>query len=146
MRWTDSAIYDLKNYSSYKRSIANLEERIGMLNEKMHSVRSANFAPTPSNHGAGERHFDDTWVNCIVEKENIKLGLSVERKKVALIERGLKPLTDEQRYILTMFYIARPRNYVETICEKLHVEKTTVYKMKDAALRQFTIEEYGIDI
>ena len=142
MRWTDSAIYDLKNYNSYKRSITNLEERLEMLKEKMRSARSISLSPSPSNHGGGEKHFDDTWVNCIVEKENIE----VERKKVILIERGLKALTDEQRYILTMFYINRPDNYVDEICEKLNIEKTTVYKLKTAALKQFTIEEYGIDI
>jgi len=147
VRWTDSAIYDLKNYSSYKRSISNLEEKIRLLDLKMQQCRSVNFAPTPPNHGSGgERHFDDTWVDCIVEKENIKLGLQVERKKLKLIERGLAALTDDQRYVLTMFYIDRPRDYIEAICDKLHCEKSTVYKIKDAALRQFTLEQYGIDI
>lgn len=146
MRWVDSAIYDLKSYNSYKRSIENLKERLVVLDIKMKSVRTSELSQTPPNHNTGGRSGDDAIIDALVEKENIKLSLEVEERKLALIERGLSALSDESRYVLTMFYIARPKNHIEVVCRKLHLEKASIYRIKDVALRQFTLEEYGIDI
>lgn len=146
MRWTDSAIHDLRSYNSYKRSIENLKERLVTLDMKMGAVRTSQMSQIPPNHGNGGRSGEDALIDAIVEKENIKLSLEIEERKFALIERGLSALTDEAKYVLTMFFVARPKNHVEIMCRKLHIEKATLYRLKDSALRQFTLEEYGIDI
>ena len=146
MRWTDSAIHDLRSYNIFKRSIENLKERIAILDIKINSCRTSKMSQTPPNHGSGGRSGEDALIDAIVEKENVQMGLEVEERKLALIDRGLAALTDEERYVLTMFYISRPKNHVEIMCRKLHIEKATLYRLKDSALRQFTLEEYGIDI
>ncbi|MPN06764.1 hypothetical protein SDC9_154021 [bioreactor metagenome] len=144
MKWAESAIHDLKSYNSYIRSLDNLKERLIMLEKRFESARTASISSAPM-HGGGNR-YEDAMIDIIVEKENLKLSIDIENRKVKLIERGLSALTEEGKYILSTFYISRPKNHIDVICEKLNMEKTTVYRVKDAALRQFTLEEYGIDI
>lgn len=144
MKWEDCAIYDLKHYRVWLRSIENLQNRIRMLDDRMKACRTAEITGMPSNHGGG-RTPDDMWADTIAEKENLKLGLAAERKRVELIERGLAILTDDEKTVLTDFYIDRPAQYIDGLCEKLHIERSKVYTIRKNALRKFTWTQYGID-
>ncbi|MBP5410889.1 MAG: hypothetical protein J6Y26_03155 [Lachnospiraceae bacterium] len=145
MKWEDCAIYDLKHFRLWQRSAENLEDRIKMLDERMRTCRTVQLTGMPSNHGTGERTVDDTWIDCITEKENVGISLSVEQKRLKLIERGLAVLTEEELLVLTKFYIARTPSYLDDLCEALHVERSKVYSIRKTALWKFTVAEYGID-
>ena len=69
--------------------------------------------------------------------------LQTSARRVARTERALTCLTDQQRDFLTVFYVDRPRGHVEALMSKYHVERATVYRIKDEALRDFTIARYG---
>lgn len=140
------ALEDLRNYRIMLRSVENLSEKIALLDERMKQTRTVRITDMPPNHGTGERTVDDTWIDCIVEKENIALSLSLERKRIALIDRGLEALTDDERLVLTKFYIDRTPRYMDELCDALHVERTKIYNIREDALRKFTLMEYGIDV
>lgn len=140
------ALEDLRNYRIMLRSVENLAEKIALLDERMKQTRTVRITDMPPNHGIGERTVDDTWIDCIVEKENIALSLSLERKRIALIDRGLEALTDDERLVLTKFYIDRTPRYMDELCDALHVERTKIYNIREDALRKFTLMEYGIDV
>lgn len=145
MKWEDSAIYDLKHYRIWKISIDNIQERIQMNDERLKSCRTVQLSGMPSAHGSGERTVDDTWIDCIVERDNLSMGLSLEQKRVKMIEKGLAALSAEEQLVLSKFYIDRPKNYLDDLCEALHVERSKVYNIRKNALRKFTLTQYGID-
>ena len=65
------------------------------------------------------------------------------RTWLAGVERGLNVLDERERAVLDAFFIMRRENHVEYLCETLHVERTTVYRIKDTALQKFTLARYG---
>lgn len=142
MNWKREAANELTELLSYKRAIRNMEERIQMLTEQMKATRSPTISDEPGGR-SGVRQVDDAWLDAIGERDRLKIKLSAKRKHVALIERGLSALTEEERTVLTLFYIDRPRDHLNVLCEKLGVEIATVYRMKDAALRKYAREEFG---
>ena len=53
-------------------------------------------------------------------------------------------LTEDERVVLDKFYINRPTRHIDRLCDELHCEKSTVYRLKDSGLKKFTIAMYGI--
>lgn len=147
MEWKKRAEEDLKNYRSYQRAIKNTEDRIRMLDDRMTAARASVITDTPRSRN-GNRQQEDILLDAITERDDLKLWLTAQRRRVGLIEQGLSALENDEKYLLTMFFIDRPREggHAEIICEKLGVEVATAYRMKDAALRRFVMEEYGVSV
>lgn len=145
--WKKRAEEDLKNFRSYQRAIKNTEDRIQMLNDRMTAARAAVITDAPHDRN-GSRQYEDILLDAITERDNLKLWLSAQRRRVGLIEQGLSALGDNERYLLEVFFVDRPHEggHAEIICEKLGVEVATAYRMKDAALRRFVMEEYGVSV
>ena len=80
----------------------------------------------------------------IVERERLKLVYHADRRLVRLIERGLSKLSEEERLVIDLFYIDRPRDHLDELTKRLGYEKTQIYRIKDAALYKFTVTMYGI--
>lgn len=145
MNWKREAVEQLRNYQSNKRALKNMADRIAMINERMKATRTAAVSDEPGGRD-GMRQVEDVWLDAITERDNLKIRLSAEQRRVRLVERGLSALTEDERTILTMFYIDRPRDHLTAVCERFKVETATAYRMKDAALRKFVCEEYGEEI
>ena len=62
--------------------------------------------------------------------------LPVLRRQVEKIENALAALTEEECNILATLYLHPKRNNVDKLCEKLEVERTTVYRRRDRALKR----------
>ena len=56
--------------------------------------------------------------------------------QVEKIENALAALTEEEYNILATLYLHPKRNNVDVLCEKLEVERTTVYRRRDKALKK----------
>ena len=52
-------------------------------------------------------------------------------------------LPKQQKDILTEFFIDRSKGHIERLMEKYHVEQSMVYKLKNEALRNFTLLRSG---
>ena len=141
MNWKREAECDLKNYTSRLTAIENLISRIRVLEEKYTSLRGISM-DTPVMGGAS--HQEDSMINNIVEREKLRNNLKTVRMLVKLTEKGLSGLDERQRDILNSFYVDRGGNYVDTLCNKYHIEKSRLYQLKDEALYKFTITMYGI--
>ena len=113
----------------------------------MTAARASVITDTPRSRN-GNRQQEDILLDAITERDDLKLWLTAQRRRVGLIEQGLSALENDEKYLLTMFFIDRPREggHAEIICEKLGVEVATAYRMKDAALRRFVMEEYGVSV
>lgn len=133
---------DLREYERLKTSLAALPERIALLQDKASSLRAA--APDREPVQGGTSTYEDRLINNIVETERLKTNLDIVRRKVALVDRGLAVLTDEERLVLERFYISRHYGYMDRLCEELCCERTQVYRIKDRALKKFTQAMFGM--
>lgn len=135
------AIADLRVYEKRKAAVGNLDERIKILNEQYVSLRGlSNSAPVMG----GANRQEEAWINNIAERGQLETNLKIVKSLVGLTEKGLKALSDNDRLILELFYIDRPSDYIERLCDKLCVERARLYELKDKAIREFVIGMYGV--
>lgn len=143
MKWKECAITDLRKYSRMKDSLKNISERIHVLELRFQSVKGASTDTTPVE--GGESHMEDAMLDNIVERDRLKVLYQADLRMVRLVERGLTPLSNEEQYVLDMFYINRTENYIEKLMSALKYEKSQIYRIKDDAIYKFTISMYGIE-
>lgn len=141
MNWQKEAVNDLKSYIARKQSVESLKERI--LDLERRSVKLGGTSNSTPVQGGGNRN-EEALVNNIAERERLTMALTAAQKLVNIIEKGLAVLTSEERLVLEKFYIDRPTMYLDRLCDELHCEQATVYRIKDRALYKFTVAMYGV--
>lgn len=141
MNWKYEAVEKLKEYNAKKLSLRSIQEEIRRLELEMQSIRSATADGTPVIGGGSGR--EDRYLSNIVQREELERSLEQAKMWVALVDAGLDTIGHEERMILDRFYINPAKGNVDRLCGELGVEKPTVYRRKDAALRHFTICLYG---
>ena len=141
MNWQKEAISDLNCYLARKNSILVMQEKIKELRAKEERLKSSGNT-TPVQGGSSKS--EDMIINCIIECDHLKENIIAISRWLALFERGLKTLTEDERVVLDKFYINRPTRHIDRLCDELHYEKTRIYEIKDIALRKFTLSRYGI--
>lgn len=142
MNWKYEAIDKLKGYEAHKRALENIPREIKRLEGAFVSIRSATTNTAPVSGGGSSR--EDAMLTNIAHREELERTLKQAKAWVKMVEAGLAVLDDEERRVLDRFYINRAKGNVDWLCEELNVEKATVYRRRDGALRHFTIALYGV--
>lgn len=114
------AIEDLKNLNYLELGIEHNKERIEELK-------------------------DSSNIDDITARERAELNNRAVIPLVKNIKESLASLTETERKVLRRMYIDSERGAVERLCEELYCEKSTVYRIKDEAIRKFTLAMYGIE-
>ncbi len=140
--WYKAAETDLREYTGLLDAIKSLEERVAMLSGV--SLRGPVLDDVPI-HGGGS-HYEDHLINEIVEADEKKRLLAINRQRVKMIERGLQSLSDEERAILEGFYIYPMSTYrcADILAEKLSYDRATVHRRRGAAMRKYVLHTYGL--
>ena len=142
MDWKTMAIDDLREYNARRQSLEILPLQIMEIEAEMTGIRSSgNMASVSVSGGSGSR--EDVLISRLVKKEKLQGNLDRAKLWVKFMDKGLAALTEDERHILDRFYINPAKGNVDRLCEELFVEKTALYKRKDAALRRFTVALYG---
>lgn len=142
MDWKTMAIDDLREYNARRQALEILPMQIAEIDAEMTGIRSSgNMASVSVSGGSGSR--DDVLISRMVKKEKLQGNLDRAKLWVSFMDKGLAALTDDEQHILDRFYINPAKGNVDRLCEELFVEKTALYKRKDAALRKFTVALYG---
>lgn len=142
MNWQEESIQRLRDYEARKQALANIEEERKACELRAHSIRAARTDGEPVKEGGNKR--EDALINNIVKRDELAVSLEIAEREVAVTESALRMLTEEERRILYIFYINRPRGHVELLSDELCVERSRVYELKDIALRKFTLACYGV--
>ena len=58
------------------------------------------------------------------------------RLQLDAMDSALKQLSEEERNIIATLFLHPRRNNIDYLCEKLEVERTTVYRRRDKALKK----------
>lgn len=143
MNWQKVSIERLRAYEARLNSLTLIPEQIKTLELGFTSIRAATTDATAVRGGEGNKR-EEALIDNIVMREELANNLKIAEREIAITEKGLAGLTEEQQTILEMFYIDRPRGHVEKLCEELFLEKSRVYALKEEALKKFTIACYGV--
>lgn len=143
MDWQREATEDLVIYKARKAAIENLQEDLKMIESKLESPAGGTYGDTPV-RGSGSP--DDKIIGLIDRKGRIEDNLNDAKKFCNSIERGLAILDEEHRLILQRMYIDTPKSIRDAalrVGDLLHVDLSTVYRMRYDALYRFTVARYG---
>lgn len=143
LNWCVFAIQRLRDYEDKKRAVENLKTQIENLEDKYTALRSATTDSTPVQGGEGNRR-EEMLVHNIATREELAKNLEIIERDIAITEKGLAVLDEDEKNILTRFYINRQKGYVERLCDELFISKTELYRQKEDALKRFTMVCYGI--
>lgn len=141
MNWKKEAIEKLKEYNARKQSITSIPMEIAQLESAVRGIRSASADGGAISGGGSGR--EDMLLSNICKREELKRSLAAAKVWVSQVDTALAVLNKEERLVLDRFYINPARGNVDRLCAELNVEKPTVYRRKDDALRHFTICLYG---
>lgn len=142
MNWCRISIERLRTHRKRQQALISIPEQIKSLEEQFAAIRSATTDATPVQDNSNRR--EDMLVYNIAKREELRHNYSIVKREVMLTENGLAALSEEQKRILELFFINRPKNYIERLCDELYVSKTELYRRKDDALKDFTVAVYGI--
>lgn len=142
MDWKHEAKDKLRCYEAKKTSIGRAAEELKRLEEEAIGIRSATTDGTPVMGGSSTR--EDMLVNNIAHREELKRAVKDAQRWVRIVDSGLSILDAEEQLVLDRFYIHRGKGNVDRLCWELHLEKSSVYDRKNAALRHFTYALYGV--
>ena len=139
MNWISESISDLRLYG--QRFLENVDSQLIWLENDFAALKGCATDSEAVDGGASRS--EDHLLNNIVKRDKLKQNKELAEKFVQTIEKTLYLLPKQQQEILTEFFVDRSRGHIERLMDKMHVEKSRAYELKDEALHNFTILRYG---
>ena len=141
MNWISESISDLRLYGQRKRFLESVDSQLIWLENNFAALKGCATDSEAVEGGASRS--EDHLLNNIVKRDKLRQNKELSEKFVQTIERTLYLLPRQQQEILTEFFIDRSKGHIERLMDKMHIEKSRVYELKDEALHNFTILRYG---
>ena len=141
MNWICESISDLRLYGQRKRFLENVDNQLIWLENDFAALKGCATDSEAVDGGASRS--EDHLLNNIVKRDKLRQNKELAEKFVQTIERTLYLLPRQQQEILAEFFIDRSKGHIERLMEKYHVEQSMVYKLKNEALRNFTLLRSG---
>ena len=141
MNWKNVAMEKLRRYNAMRQALRNIPEELQRLKAEAVLLRSATTDGIFVRGSGGKQ--EDARINNIVEQQELEQTLKQVRQWLAVTERGLLSLDDEQRQILQRLYLYPQIGGIERLCSDLGLEQSSIYRKRDQALLRFTTAIYG---
>ena len=141
MNWINESISDLRLYGQRKRFLENVDNQLIWLENDFAALKGCATDSEAVDGGASRS--EDHLLNNIVKRDKLKQNKKLSKEFVEQMEKTLDMLPKQQKDILTEFFVDRSRGHIERLMDKMHIEKSRVYELKDEALHNFTILRYG---
>lgn len=130
-------IQRLRNLDAQRDALLNIPDRIKIL-ELEHEGLKATATDGISVSGGGENRQEEAMLNNILKRQNLERDYERTRQEVEQLGAAMAKLSPTDRTVLEVFFVSRPRNYMDVLCEELHCEVAHVYRTKDRALLELT--------
>ena len=142
MNWKAEARDKLRRHMAVKAALVNIPEEIDLLETEAYCIKSATADGTPVKGGGSGR--EDRLLDNITRRGELEQMLIRAQKTVAIVERGLATLNQDERHILEEMYIKTGKGYVDRLMAEYKLaEESSLYKKANKALHHFTIAMYG---
>jgi hypothetical protein len=136
------AIDRLREYESMCAAVENLRLQIHLLRQRQASVFTVQTDRVVVS--AGNNAPDQWLVESIAQLQQLELSLGRTMQWLRITDSALETLNSEELTILRLLYIKKEPRALETLCQLLEVEKSSVYRRRDKALQKFMRGLYGV--
>lgn len=133
----------LCNYEIMCVAVKNLQEQIQWLKlhqEGLHAVRTDRVVVQCQSDRAEERLLED-----IEQRRKLEIALENTRRWLQITDRALQTLSKEEQLILRKLYICKTAGAISVLCQRLQLEKSSIYRKRDRALDKLVLALYGVD-
>jgi hypothetical protein len=141
MDWKREAADKLRQYEAKCKACEKAGEKLRTLEAGIDRIRSTKADRTPIRGDIST--YEDSLLNNIALRDELKFTIRLARMWLRQVDAALGVLDEQERLVLERFYIHSVKGNVERLCGELNREKSTVYDLRDKALRHFTIAMYG---
>lgn len=143
MDWKAEAIEKLQGYDSQRQAIDLIPLELERLGADYTGIRAAKVDGMPR-AGSSASTREDAMISNITYRDELKRRLKEARLWVEIVDGGLSTLGEEDGLVLEYLFIHPAKGNIDRLCERLNVDKSTVYSRRNNALRRFTIALYGV--
>jgi hypothetical protein len=99
-------------------------------------------ATSPVRSGCADT--EEAIVSSICEEERLTLAMRATARLVEIVDRGLASLDERDRRLLDRLYVHATPRALADLQQELCVEQAHLYRLRNAALKRFTISMYGV--
>ena len=129
-------------------SLPKLRRSLDFLRRKQKRIIESNAPSVPGaidySKAYTDSHFVNDTLNEVLELSQTRQAISSTTRHIEEIEEILNALTDEQRAVLTLFYIDRIPS--KEIARQIFVEsEKTVYNLRNKAIAEYALIAYGAE-
>lgn len=143
MNWKQEAVEKLRRYDAMQRATENIPLEISRL--KAESEAMGCGLSMARSGGRNVRKKEDLWMNNLMTRQQLQWSLDQAKSWTGTVSRALGALEPEERLILQQMYIVPQRGALERLSSSFGVEKSSIYRRRDKALRKFTLSLYGAE-
>lgn len=142
-----ATIEALRDFHSMQFIIENTSDTIKERYERMVNLSAPNYDGMPHVHSphAGEARLVRTIDQIDILKERYRQA----KEYMDWFVPAWEALTDDERFCLEEFYWTEEyesrTDAICTICEKLHIERSSAYNKKNRAINHLKVELFGKD-
>lgn len=140
MNWKEETVERLSRYSAMANAVKVIPTEVRRLEQEAAALSGA--TPTFGSSRSDRRGREDQLLSILVRKQELENNHTNAQLWIQFTDRALEQLMPEERDLLVRMYIARDRN-INALCSELGLEKTSLYRRRDIALKRLTLAMYG---
>jgi len=141
MNYISEAIERLKHLKDLEIAKENLEDTI--LDLKLRCQGTA-ITLDGMPQGRSSVTYDDAIINNMFKLQESQKRLRETIKEIEKIHKELSRLDEKDRELLVQWFVEKKG--LQDLCKIYKCEKTTLYRKRDAALKQFAVQLFGIRV
>ena len=138
--WKNEAVESLKRYRALECALFCLPSDI---EEVKYDIKKTQRAVAD---GLPDNSIKDIQLSRRIMLHELEYRLKRIQKTVEEIKQAISALTEEERTILTDFFISNTGKRMEDIAQNLGYSLATMYRKKDSALWNYAVNLYEIDM
>lgn len=138
MNWKEEAVEKLRRYPAMVSAVRLIPWELKELERQAATLQAVRLG------GGGVRNLracEDRLMDNLVKRQELEQRLQQAECQVAVTDGALTAIPEPDRQLLTKLYI--DKESVQGVCQSLCVDRSTLYRLRDAALKQLTLAMYG---
>jgi DNA-directed RNA polymerase specialized sigma subunit len=141
MNYISEAIERLKHLKDLEIAKENLKDTI--LDLKLR-CQGTEITLDGMPQGRSSVTYDDAIINNMFKLQESQKRLRETIKEIEKIHKELSRLDEKDRELLVQWFVEKKG--LQDLCKIYKCEKTTLYRKRDAALKQFAVQLFGIRV
>ena len=122
-------------------ALVNLPREIDRLEAEYTGIGSQRFTGRVT--AREQRSREERMLDNIVKRQELRWSLDQTKLWMQTVNEALDSLGPEEQNVLRQLYICPKTGGLERLCETMCLEKSSIYRKRDSALRKFTLAMYG---